>query len=140
MANIDWPVVSTTWAPRALGVLRIVSAYLFLLHGSAKLLGFPPTSMPSPPLLSLSGVAGMMELVGGALLIVGLLSRPVAFLLSGEMAVAYFMAHASKGSPLFPLANGGDAAVLYCFVFLYIFFAGPGAWSLDAARGRARPS
>lgn len=80
--------------------------------------------MPSPPLLSLSGVAGLMELVGGALLIVGLLSRPVAFLLSGQMAVAYFIAHASKGSPLFPLANGGDAAVLYCFVFLHIFCAG----------------
>ena len=125
-----------TWSPRLLSVLRIVAALIFMLHGTQKILGFPESAM-HPPLLSMIGIAGLIELVGGALLLVGLLSRPVAFLLSGEMAAAYFMAHAPKS--LFPALNGGDAAILYCFVFLYIAAAGPGPWSVDAAmRGTAR--
>lgn len=119
------------WAPRLLSVLRIVSALIFMEHGTQKLLGFPPMAQGmSPPPLSLLGMAGMLEMVGGALLLIGLLTRPVAFLLAGEMAVAYWMAHAPKA--LFPALNGGDAAILYCFVFLYIAAAGPGPWSLDA--------
>ena len=130
-----------TWQPRALGLLRIVTGYLFLLHGSAKLLGMPHVAMfDKLQLMSLVGVAGMLELVGGALILVGFLTRPVAFLLSGEMAVAYFMAHASKGNPLLPMLNQGELAVLYCFVFLYFSAAGAGAWSVDAMRkgGAAR--
>lgn len=122
-----------TWSPRLLSVLRIVAALIFMLHGTQKILGFPDSPM-HPPLLSLFGVAGLIELVGGALLLVGLLTRPVAFLLSGEMAAAYFIAHAPKS--LFPALNGGDAAILYCFVFLYLAAAGPGPWSVDAAMRR----
>lgn len=127
-----------SWAPRMLGVLRIVSGLLFFSHGTQKIFGFPASEF-SPSLFSLMGVAGLLEVVGGALLIVGLWTRPVAFVLSGMMAVAYWMAHAPQ-SP-FPALNGGDAAILFSFVFLYFVFAGPGAWSLDAARGReyARP-
>lgn len=121
------------WAPRVLSVLRIVVALLFLEHGTQKLLGFPPSDM-HPPVLSLSWIAGLLELVGGAFLLVGLFTRPVAFIVSGEMAVAYWMAHAPKS--VFPVLNGGDAAILYCFVFLYFVFAGPGPWSLDAVRSR----
>jgi putative oxidoreductase len=116
-----------------LSVLRIVSALIFMAHGTQKILGFPPSAM-NPALLSMSGIAGLLELVGGALLLIGLFSRPVAFILSGEMAFAYFIAHAPKS--FFPALNGGDAAILYCFVFLYIAFAGPGPWSIDAQRGR----
>ena len=123
-------------APAVLSLLRIVSGYLFILHGSAKHLGVPYIeSMSKTASLSLSGVAGWMELIGGALLILGLFTRPVAFLLSGLMAFAYFIAHAPK-APLFPLMNGGEAAVLFCFVFLYLSVAGGGAWSLDAIRSR----
>jgi putative oxidoreductase len=123
------------WSPRVLSVLRIVSAYLFLLHGTAKLLGFPHVAMfDNLQLMSLIGLAGVLELVGGLLLLIGLFTRPVAFVLSGQMAVAYFMGHASKGAVLMPLLNQGDAAVLYCFVFLYLVFAGPGPWSVDAMR------
>jgi len=123
------------WSSRLLSVLRIVSAYLFLLHGSAKLLGVPAIANRSTvALMSVSGVAGMFELVGGILLMLGLFTRPVAFVLSGEMAFAYFIGHASRGGALTPIVNGGDAAVLYCFVFLYIAVAGGGAWSLDALR------
>jgi putative oxidoreductase len=122
------------WAPRLLSVLRIVAAAVFMVHGSQKLLGFPPSEHGSPELLSLLGLAGILELFGGALVLVGLFTRPVAFVLSGFMAVAYFMAHAPKS--FFPALNGGDAAILFCFVFLYLVFAGPGPWSLDAARER----
>ena len=123
-------------APAILSVLRIVSGYLFLLHGSAKHLGMPAIeSLSKVAPLSLPGIAGWMELVGGAPLIVGLFTRPVAFLLSGLMAFAYFIAHAAK-APLFPLMNGGEAAVLFCFVFLYLSVAGGGAWSLDRLRHR----
>jgi len=121
--------LQTVWAPRVLSILRIVAALIFFEHGTAKLLGFPPSPY-SPELWSLSWIAGLLELVGGALLIVGLFTRPVAFILSGEMAFAYWMAHAPQ-SP-FPLLNQGDASILYCFVFLYIAFAGGGPWSLDA--------
>ena len=126
--------LETVWAPRVLSILRIVAALLFFEHGTSKLLGFPPSEHSGPEFLSLSWIAGVLELVGGALLIVGLFTRLVALILSGEMAFAYWMAHAPQGP--FPLANGGDAAILYCFVFLYLVFAGGGPWSLDALRRR----
>lgn len=127
----------TAWAPRVQSILRIVTAYLFMLHGSAKLLHIPHIArFDHVQLLSLAGVAGVLELVGGALLVLGVLTRPVAFVLSGEMAFAYFMAHASKGNALLPLTNGGDAAVLYCFIFLFFAVAGGGSWSLDKMVGR----
>jgi putative oxidoreductase len=127
----------TPWVPRVQSILRIVTAYLFMLHGSTKLLHIPHIArFDHVQLLSLAGVAGVLELVGGALLILGLLTRPVAFILSGEMAFAYFMAHASKGNALLPLTNGGDAAVLYCFIFLFFAIAGGGSWSLDKMVGR----
>jgi putative oxidoreductase len=120
------------WSPYMLGVLRFVAALVFLEHGTQKLLGFPPGSNPQPALFSLFGFAGLLELVGGLLLLLGLLTRPVAFILAGEMAVAYFLGHAPRA--FFPVNNGGDAAILYCFVFLYFVFSGPGAWSIDRAR------
>ena len=119
------------WSPHLLSVLRIVVALLFILHGTAKLFGVPAGGGPVP-LASKLGVAGVLEVVGGALLLLGLFTRPVAFVLSGEMAVAYFTAHAPRG--LIPMANGGEVAVLFCFVFLYLAAAGGGAWSVDAAR------
>lgn len=119
-----------TWAPRLLSVLRIVAALLFMQHGAQKLFGFPPspqgTSGSLPPLML---VAGALEFFGGLLLLLGLLTRPVAFILSGQMAVAYFMAHAPRGP--WPVLNQGELAVLYCFVFLYLAAAGGGSWSLD---------
>ena len=117
------------WSPRVLGVLRIVTAFLFMQHGGQKLFGFPAPSPGVHPLFSLIGVAGMLEFFGGLLLLVGLFSRPVAFLLSGEMAVAYFMVHAPQG--FWPLLNRGDLAVLFTFVFLYLAVAGGGSWSVD---------
>ncbi len=124
---------SEAWTPKALALLRIVVGYLYLQHGTAKLLGFPHVAMfDNLQLFSLIGLAGVLELVGGILLILGLFVRPVAFILSGEMAVAYFMAHASRGNPLFPTLNQGEAAVLYCFVFLFLAAAGGGVWSLDS--------
>jgi putative oxidoreductase len=121
-----------TWYPRVLALLRIVTGYLFIWHGSAKHLKFPHVAMfDQLPTFSLAGIAGILELVGGALIIVGLLTRPTAFVLSGLMACAYFIGHASRGNPLMPLLNGGELAVLYCFVFLFLWVAGPGAWSLD---------
>ena len=106
------------------------------MHGSAKLIGFPTSEMPQPEVGTLLWIGGVLELVGGLLLLIGLFSRPVAFILSGEMAVAYWMFHAPQST--FPLQNGGDAAILYCFVFLLIAAAGPGPWSLDAKIGRKR--
>ena len=119
----------TNWQPRLLAVLRIVTAYLFVQHGTAKLLGFPAVDMfkDGVPLLSLAGIAGLLEIVGGALLLIGLFTRPTAFVLSGQMAVAYFIAHANQGHVLTPMLNGGELAVLYCFVFLYLAVAGAGA-------------
>ena len=129
--------LQTVWAPRVLSILRIVSALIFMEHGTQKLLGFPPLDRPAPEVLSLSGIAGVLELFGGALLVLGLFTRPVAFVLSGEMAFAYWIAHAPQS--FFPVLNGGDAAILYCFVFLYLAAAGGGPWSLDAAiRSRDR--
>jgi putative oxidoreductase len=130
--------LTSVWAPRLLSVLRITAAFAFLQHGSAKLLGFPKVeAFANLQFVSLYGLAGVLELVGGILLLVGLFSRPVAFILSGQMAVAYFMAHSV---PFFsPMLNRGEAAYLFCFVFLYIAAAGPGVWSVDAARGKALP-
>jgi len=122
------------WAPRALALLRIVTALLFLEHGTQKILGFPPSGHAGPVLASLAGVQGLIELIGGFLLTIGLWSRPAAFILCGDMAVAYFMAHFPRA--FFPIQNMGDAAILYCFIFLYLVFAGPGPWSADEARRR----
>jgi putative oxidoreductase len=119
------------WAPRLLSVLRIVTALLFMMHGTAKLFHVPHQAMfDNLQLISLLGLQGVLEAGGGLLLLIGLFSRPVAFLLSGDMAVAYFMAHWPKS--WLPILNGGDLAVLFCFVFLYLFAAGPGPWSIDA--------
>ena len=127
----------TTWTPRAQAVLRIVAAYLMLQHATAKLFGAPHVAMfDNLQIVSLLGVAGIIELVGGTLVLVGLCTRAAAFVLSGEMAVAYFMAHASHGNLLAPMLNQGEAAVLYCFIFLFLAAAGAGAWSVDAARRR----
>lgn len=127
--------LETVWAPRLLSVLRIVAALLFFEHGATKLLGFPPSDHSGVAFLSLPWVAGLIELVGGALLIPGIFTRPVTFILSGEMAFAYWMVHAKQSA--FPVVNGGDAAILYCFVFLYLAAAGGGPWSVDALwRGR----
>ena len=123
--------LETVWAPRVLSILRVVTALIFMAHGTQKLLNFPPraNNAPAPDLFSLYGLAGAMEIVGGILLVFGLFTRPVAFLLSGEMAFAYWMSHAPRN--VFPVLNGGDGAILYCFIFLYLAFAGGGAWSLD---------
>ena len=137
----DTTSFASTWTPRVLALLRIVSGYLFLLHGSAKLLGFPHVAMfDNLQLMSLPGIAGIIELVGGVLLVLGLFTRPAAFVMSGTMAVAYFIAHAPQGNVLFPLLNGGEVPVLFCFIFLFIAAAGAGAWSIDAARSRTPPT
>jgi putative oxidoreductase len=125
----------SSFSSYALSIVRIVIGLLFLEHGTSKYLGFPSVQR-IPETMSMSGVGGLLELIGGALIAVGLFTRPVAFLLSGEMAVAYFYAHFPRN--FFPLINGGDAAILYCFVFLYLVFAGPGPWSLDALLARSR--
>ena len=132
---------TSTWSPYLLSVLRIMSGLLFLEHGTSKLLGIPPAAMhaapPVPPpafMVLLMHSSGVIELVGGVLLTIGLFSRFTAFILSGEMAVAYFMAHAPNG--FFPMVNKGEIAVLYCFVFLYLAAAGGGPWSLDRLRHR----
>ena len=122
--------LAISWAPRMLSVLRIVAALLFIEHGTTKLFGFPGTAPAT--LSTLYIAAALIELVGGVLLTVGLFSRLAAFIMSGEMAFAYFMSHAPRG--FFPIVNAGDAAILYCFIFLYIACAGPGPWSLDAKR------
>ena len=124
-----------SWAPYLLSVLRIIAAFVFIQFGSAKLLAIPAAIMPgggTAPLMSLPGFAGSLELVGGALLLLGLFTRPVAFLLAGEMAFAYFMGHAPQG--FWPVLNQGTPAILFCFIWLYISSAGPGPWSLDALR------
>jgi putative oxidoreductase len=125
------------YAPHALAALRIVTAYLFIQHGTAKLFGFPYQSMfDDLQLFSLIGLAGVLEVAGGLLIGVGLFTRPTAFVLSGFMAVAYFMAHASQGNVLAPILNGGEVAVLYSFIFLLFVFNGAGAFSLDERRKR----
>jgi len=121
----------SAWAPQVLSILRIAAALLFMQHGTQKILDFPSTGEPNDvALMSIVGVAGILELFGGALLLVGLFTRPVAFILSGMMAVAYFIAHAPGN--FFPILNDGELAALYCFVFFYFVFPGGGAWSLDA--------
>ena len=127
-----------TWAPRALGALRIVTGYLFIAHGSAKLLGFPHVAMfDGLPAFSLPWIAGVLELAGGAAIIAGLFTRPVAFVLSGLMAFAYFIGHAPQGNVLLPLLNQGELAALYSFVFLFFSVAGGGAFAVDNLRGEA---
>ena len=126
--------ISQRWAPRLLSLLRIVTAFLFMAHGAQKLLGFPAPMAKAPELFSLLGLAGSLELVGGGLLLVGLFTRPVAFILSGFAAVAYFMVSAPKG--FYPILNNGELASLFSFVFIYFVFSGPGPWSLDAMTGR----
>lgn len=124
-------------APRLLAVLRIVAAFMFMTSGTMKLFAFPagiPPAGGTVPLASQLGVGALLELVGGGLMLVGLFTRPVAFVLSGEMAVAYFQFHFRQG--FWPVVNGGVPAALYCFVWLYFSAAGAGAWSLDARRGR----
>ena len=125
-----------SYAPHFLSVLRIVTALLFIAHGTGKYLDFPALGMPAPSPFSLVGVAGLIEIIGGLLVLVGFYTRAAAFIMSGEMAVAYFTAHLPHG--FFPLLNGGESAVLFCFVFLYLVFAGPGAWSIDEARAPDR--
>ena len=121
-----------TWAPRAFGALRIVAGYLFIAHGTTKLFQAPHIEMfANVPLLSLAGAAGVIEVITGGLLILGLFTRPAAFLASGLMAFAYFIAHASQGNSLLPILNGGELAALYSFLFLAISVVGGGSWSLD---------
>ena len=117
-------------APQVLSLLRIISGLLFLQHGTAKVLGFPLVEGMPPPGFSIPGLSGPLELIFGTLLVLGLFTRPVAFLASGFCAVGYFFAHAGQG--FFPILNGGELIALYCFVFLYLAFAGAGPWSLDA--------
>jgi putative oxidoreductase len=125
------------YQPQALAVLRIVTALLFIAHGTQKMFGFPASGMGGPGmafnLFSLFGVAAVLEIAGGLAVLAGFFTRPVAFVLAGEMAVAFWMMHVPMGG-FFPVSNGGDGAVLFCFVFLYLVFTGPGAWSVDANR------
>ena len=137
MSNTDLTARWKSWSPYLLSILRIMAAFLFIQVGTAKILAFPAAVMPgggTAPLTSLPGVAGLLETVGGTLMLLGLFTRPVAFILSGEMMFAYFLGHARNG--FWPVLNGGTDAVFYCFLWLYISSAGPGPWSLDALRGR----
>ena len=137
MTSTPIPLVWAHQAPRALSLLRIVAAFIFIQSGTVKLFAFPPGVSPdgaTAPLASEAGLAGILELVGGTFLLLGLLTRPIAFLLAGEMAVAYFQFHAPQS--FWPVVNGGTPAVLFCFVWLYVSTAGPGPWSLDARRER----
>lgn len=128
MSDLSDP--ASAWPPRALSLLRIIAGLLFMQHGMSKLFNIPPGTLhPTLATSPLLFVAGILEAFGGALVVLGLFTRPVAFLLSGEMAIGYFMAHAPKS--FFPLVSGGDLAVLFCFVFFYLFVAGGGAVSLD---------
>ena len=126
---------ASRWQPEALAILRIVTGLTFMAHGVIKLFGFPEGAQPGQQeIATLMGVAGILETVGGGLINLGLFTRPTAFVLSGMMAVAYFMAHFPQNP--YPAVNGGDAAILFCFVFLYFVTSGPGAWSLDGAKKR----
>jgi putative oxidoreductase len=128
--------IDPRWAPRALAVLRIVAALLFLQHGLQKAIGFPAPSPASFAWMSLSGLSAIIEVVGSLLLLLGLFTREAAFIMSGQMAAAYFIAHAPAN--FYPLLNRGELAIMFCFVFLYIVFAGPGAWALDERRPATR--
>jgi putative oxidoreductase len=120
---------ATNVAPYVRSIVRVVVALMFLEHGLSRLLGWP-SAIPTPPMLTMYWFAGMIELCGAILVLLGLFTRPAAFIMSGEMAFAYFISHAPRG--FFPILNGGDGAILYCFIFLYLAFAGAGPWSLDA--------
>jgi putative oxidoreductase len=126
------------WTGRMLSILRIVAGFLFLVHGTMKLFNHPPMPPGSPPieLMSQMGVAGILETFGGAAILLGLLTRVIAFLLAGEMAVAYFQVHFPQG--FLPVVNGGEPAVLFCFIYLYLVFAGAGPWSVDALLARRK--
>jgi len=126
------------WPERMLAVFRIVAGLVFMTAGTMIVFGYPPSPMPTPPfsLTSQMGIGGILELVGGLAIVLGLFTRPVAFVLAGEMAVAYFQFHAPNS--FFPTVNQGIPAIMYCFLFLYLTVAGPGAWSVD--RALARPS
>jgi len=127
-----------SWAPYFLSILRIMAALLFIEPGSAKLFAFPAAVMPgggTAAILSLAGIAGILEVFGGLCLLLGFFTRPVAFLLSGEMAVAYFIGHAPHG--FWPIVNHGELAILFCFLWLFLSAAGPGPWSIDAMRRHA---
>ena len=130
----DWANLRPVWEPRMLSILRIMVGLLYLEHGLGKVFNLPaaPDHRPYALFTLVPGLAGLLELIGGALIVVGLFTRPVAFILAGEMAFAYFMAHAPNS--FFPLLNRGDAAILYCFIFLYFFVVGAGVWSLDQLR------
>jgi len=131
----------SSWGPQLHAVLRIVAAFMFLLSGTTKLFGVPHAAPPhdaTVPWMSQAGIGGILEAVGGLLMLVGLFARPVAFILSGEMAVAYWQFHFPQG--FWPNINNGMPAVLYCFLWLYFSAAGAGPWSLDARRGRAGPA
>ena len=124
---------ASRWQPQALAILRIVTGLTFLAHGLVKLIGFPAGAEPGQQeLMTLLGIGAVLETVGGVLIVLGLFTRPTAFILSGMMAVAYWMFHAP--SSLYPVVNGGDAAILYCFIFLYLVTSGPGAWALDGRK------
>jgi len=133
----DLATLRLTWEPRMLSILRIIVGLLYMEHGLAKVLGFPlqPNHAPYALFNPNPGLQGLLELLGGLLLALGLFTRTVAFILAGDMAVAYFMAHAPRG--FFPLLNGGELAIVYCFVFLYFWVAGGGEWSLDRLRAPA---
>ena len=131
---MNFGIIPASWSGPLLSVLRIVTGLLFLAHGTAKLLQWPMVEMfkDGVPIASLFGIGGIIEIVGGILIVIGLFTRLTAFVLSGMMAVAYFMFHAPAG--FYPILNGGELAVLYCFVFLYFAASGPGPWSVDAKR------
>lgn len=130
---MNFDALAASWAPRLLSIMRIMTGLLLLQHGTAKLFQFPPIPMfANLSITSLPGIAGILELVGGVLIILGLFTRSTAFILSGMTAFAYFIAHAPRG--FYPILNGGELAALYCFVFLYLAAAGPGPWSIDASR------
>jgi putative oxidoreductase len=131
-----WGSLSGAWSPRVLSVLRIVTALLFIPHGTQKLFGVPGAQQAVPALMSMMGIVGILECVGGLLILLGVFTRPAAFVLSGHMAVAYFMAHAPRG--FWPILNRGELAALYCFVFLYLAVAGGGPWSLGRFKNGTR--
>ncbi len=131
---MSFGIIPATWSGPLLSVLRIMTGLLLLQHGTAKILGFPAMEMFAAGVSGLTLVGGLLELVGGLLIVLGLLTRPVAFVLSGFMAVAYFMAHAPS-APM-PILNGGELAILFSFVFIYLAAAGGGPWSVDAMMSR----